>query len=280
MNSCMFSNRGLTKFLLYGMLLFYILTTWTTPGFAITWGNEDTENIYSNVGVLIVSVPETGVFPVCSGTLIHESVVLSAGHCTSSLEPLLDADEIEVYVCFDFDPYTEGARWIKVEAISTHPEYNDFRPRSNIHDVGVLILEEPVMDISPAVLPNEGFLDELRDENKLRQGSKGAKLIVVGYGGALEWPPPVIIYDSRRRFAESEYQTLLKSWLRLSQKQATGDGGTCYGDSGGPAFWTEPNGIQILVGITSWGDAVCVASGFNYRVDIQETLDFISSVIQ
>ena len=65
----------------------------------------------------------------------------------------------------------------------------------------------------------------------------------------------------------------------MSQNQAICDGGTCFGDSGGPAFWTEPGGSEILVGITSWGDANCVATGFNYRVDIPETLSFIDSVI-
>ena len=63
--------------------------------------------------------------------------------------------------------------------------------------------------------------------------------------------------------------------------QATGDGGTCYGDSGGPVFWADPegDGAEILVGISSWGDDPCVASGFYYRVDIPETLDFIDNVI-
>ena len=37
---------------------------------------------------------------------------------------------------------------------------------------------------------------------------------------------------------------------------------------------------EILVGVTSWGDASCVASAFNYRVDIPDTLDFIESAIQ
>jgi hypothetical protein len=78
----------------------------------------------------------------------------------------------------------------------------------------------------------------------------------------------------------SEYRALLKAWLRMSQNQATDDGGTCYGDSGGPAFWEDPeNGNETLVGITSWGDAQCVSSGFNYRVDIPDTLDFIADVI-
>ena len=38
-------------------------------------------------------------------------------------------------------------------------------------------------------------------------------------------------------------------------------------------------GKIVLVGVTSWGDAQCVAAGFNYRVDIPDTLDFIAEVI-
>ena len=64
----------------------------------------------------------------------------------------------------------------------------------------------------------------------------------------------------------------------MSQNQATDDGGTCYGDSGGPAFWMKPDGTEILVGVTSWGDASCVSSAFNYRVDIPDTLGFIDSI--
>jgi hypothetical protein len=128
-------------------------------------------------------------------------------------------------------------------------------------------------------LPEVGFLDRLLAEGKLRQGADEADFVVVGYGGTLHWPPPDVTYDDYRQFAMSEYQALLDAWLRVSQNQATGDGGTCYGDSGGPAFWTSPEGTEILVGITSWGDAPCVSSGFNYRVDIPETLSFIDSVI-
>ena len=46
-----------------------------------------------------------------------------------------------------------------------------------------------------------------------------------------------------------------------------------------PAFWTDENSTEILVGITSWGDAACVSNAFNYRVDIPDTLDFIEDVI-
>jgi secreted trypsin-like serine protease len=55
--------------------------------------------------------------------------------------------------------------------------------------------------------------------------------------------------------------------------------GTCSGDSGGPAFWEPDEDTRILVGITSWGDLNCIATGFNYRVDIPETLTFIADYL-
>lgn len=255
---------------LIGLLL--ILAVGVSPVLAITWGEPDT--VHENVGAMVVDYPGYGPVQWCSGTLIHPQVFLTAGHCTDGLEGY---GITQVWV--NFDPYALNQdTMLEVASVITHPDYN-WGPTSNPRDVGALILAQPVDDIPVANLPPEGFLDQLRAEGKLRQGSTGAKFTVVGYGGTLHWPPPDITYEDYRQFAVSEYQTLLKAWLKMSQNRATDDGGTCFGDSGGPAFWTEPDGTEILVGITSWGDAQCVASGFDYRVDIVETLSFISSVI-
>jgi len=256
--------------ILMGLLL--ILAVGVLPAAAITWGTLDSE--HTNVGAMVMDHPDYGPWQICSGTLIHPRVFLTAGHCTEGFED----GTITVWV--NFDQYALNKKtMLDVEQVITHPDYY-WGPTSNPHDVGVLILEKPVKKTKPANLPEEGFLDQLLAEGKLRhQGSDGAEFTLVGYGGLLDWPPPQISYDDYRRFAGSEYQTLLKAWLRMSQNQATCDGGTCFGDSGGPAFWTEPDGTEILVGITSWGDANCVASGFNYRVDIPDTLDFINDVI-
>ena len=252
---------------LVGVLL--VLTVGVLPALAITWGEPDTE--HTNVGAMMMVLPGWGNTPVCSGTLIHPRVFLTAGHCTDGVDPG------EVWVNFNQDG-TNLKGILDVAQVITHPDYW-WGPTSNPHDVGVLILKKPVKKLKPANLPEEGFLDQLLAEGKLRQGSEGAKFTLVGYGATLDWPPPDIYYEDYRQYAVSEYQALLDVWLRMSQNQATGDEGTCYGDSGGPAFWTEPDGTEILVGVTSWGDAQCVASAFNYRVDIPETLSFIDDVI-
>ncbi len=57
-------------------------------------------------------------------------------------------------------------------------------------------------------------------------------------------------------------------------------GGIEYRDSGGPAFWIQPDGTRVFVGLTSWGDFKLVATSFYWRVDLPETLDFIQQVIQ
>ena len=54
---------------------------------------------------------------------------------------------------------------------------------------------------------------------------------------------------------------------------------TDFGDSGGPHFWTMPNGDLILVSLTSGGDNVSVANDTSWRVDLPETLEFIDWVI-
>jgi hypothetical protein len=262
------------KSLLIIFALVLVLAAGVVPAGAITWGELDTEHPY--VGAMVVDWPGYGPYQVCSGTLIHPQVFLTAGHCTEGWE----GTGVETFwVNFDQDALNEPTL-LDVAAVITHPDYW-WGPSSNPHDVGALILVDPVTDIDPVKLPDEGFLDGLREQGLLNQGKHKAKFTLVGYGGTLDWPPPVIHYPDQRRQSESEFRALLKAWLRMSQNQATDDGGTCYGDSGGPAFW-EPDGAdgtEVLVGITSWGDAQCVASAFNYRVDIPDTLDFIDYVI-
>lgn len=254
------------------LALLLVLVAGVGPAGAVTWGGRDTD--HHNVGAMLAFSPDgTDVLGGCSGTLISPRVFLTAGHCTAPLQ----ASNLQPWVTFEQNALA-ATTFLEVEAAFTHPDF-DWRRRSNPRDVGVLILAQEVTGIKPADLPEEGFLANLKKEGKLRSGREAAKFTVVGYGVTLNWPPPRIgeAYG-RRRWAQSEYLGLQKAWLLMSQNRATGNGGTCFGDSGGPTFWTQPDGSEILLGITSWGDDPCVATGFSYRVDIADTLGFINTV--
>jgi len=193
-------------------------------------------------------------------------VFLTAGHCTEALTRYSVKPE---NISVSFSPNAFLGPWRAVKNYVTHPEYW-WGPASNPHDVGVLILREPVTDILPAELAPPGFLDGLASSRDL----KNAKFAVVGYGINEEFK-----FDGNRRIAYSEFLSLHKAWLYMSQNVHTGDSGTCYGDSGGPTFWQKPDGTEVLVAVTSWGDMMCVATGINYRIDIETSRSFIDSVI-
>jgi secreted trypsin-like serine protease len=275
------ASRPVTRIAVVGALLVLLaLVVLVVPIAAITWGQKDTSGKYPEVGDIVyqTSTGATGGF--CSGTLIHPRVFLTAGHCTAALEYYQSLGVIaHLFVSFDREPFKHGAKlYYEVDDVVTHPEYAGLKPMSDPHDLGLLILKEEVEGITPAVLPAEGFLDDLRASSLLGHGTNGAKFTVVGYGDSLSFPPPRFYSEDVRQYGFSEFRALLPAWLRMSQQGRTGDQGTCYGDSGGPTFW-EDGGSRTIVATTSWGDAQCVSSEFNYRVDLPGSLAFINGVI-
>jgi hypothetical protein len=107
-----------------------------------------------------------------------------------------------------------------------------------------------------------------------------SRFTAVGYG--VHEPergggPPVFPYDGERWRSVSSFSALNKAWLRLSQNDATSDGGTCFGDSGGPNFLgagaTETN---IIASVTVTGDAMCLSTNTTLRLDTQAAHAFIN----
>jgi hypothetical protein len=68
--------------------------------------------------------------------------------------------------------------------------------------------------------------------------------------------------------------------MRISMNPARGDGGTCYGDSGGPNFlgsgWGETN---IVAGTTITGDFMCRSTNVGYRMDTPSARAFLRNYV-
>jgi secreted trypsin-like serine protease len=257
------------KKLLLPIILIFVV--WVTPVAAITWGELDT--VHTNVGAMVVDFPDFGPLQWCSGTLIHPRVFLTAGHCTAALN---DFGITKVWV--NFNQYALNQKTLlEVDEVITHPDFKKGSGNaSNVHDVAVLILKEPVKKLKAAAVAEEGFLDDLEEAGLLREGSKEAQFTVVGYGVQER---PGFAGEDKRRMAISKFQSLQDHWLHTSQNRAKGDSGSCFGDSGGPVFWTKADKSEVLVAIISWGDSQCVTLGFNYRIDTPETRSFIDDRI-
>jgi hypothetical protein len=242
------------------------------PVGAITNGKPDNGR-HPNVGALIAEWRIPGLKEeLCSGTLISPTVFLTAAHCTAYLESL-GIPRTQVWVSFDehVDPVTASTSLIKGTWF-TNPNYN--KRQSDPQDIAVVILSTPV-GIVPASLPTLALFDQKAAKN----GLKTQNFTAVGYGDQTRQVgggPPRLPFDGERWVAVSEFNALNPAWLRLSQNAATGNGGTCYGDSGGPNFLgagsTETN---MIAAITVTGDTACVATNVDYRLDTATARAFL-----
>lgn len=252
------------------VIVVLVLVAGIQPAAAITGGELDGEG-HPNVGLMIAEIDGEPQWR-CTGTLIAPRVFLTAGHCVgdgaTAARVWFNAD------LTDMPDYPYGGE-IAIEGIPVpHPLY--LWGGDDPHDVGVVILDEPV-DIEPGTLPDPGLLSQLKKDRILEGGyEEGVFFRSVGYGGSLaSFPPPELVYERIRQVAESEYVSLTKVHLHLSQKAVFDESGSCFGDSGGPVFWDDPDGNEIIVAVTSSGDGQCVATGLNYRVDIPDVLQWI-----
>ena len=128
--------------------------------------------------------------------------------------------------------------------------------------------------ITPARLPKLGQLDSLAHGDSITPVGYGAQSVTMGKGGA------TFHYADTRYRTVGSVNAMTKTWLRASMNASTGDGGTCYGDSGGPNFLGAGSGeTNIVAATTITGDFVCRATNVDYRLDTQSARDFLGQYV-
>jgi len=242
------------------------------PAQAITFGQLDGD-LHPNVGALLVAWPQPDgpIDIVCSGTLIAPDVFLTAAHCVNWM-PSAGVPTDQVYVTFD-SVYEIGVSTLYQGTYYVNPNYG--HDSADLNDVAVIVLDEPITTIEPASLPPAGLLDQLKAAGAL----KDQTFVAVGYGTVRDdktggFHP--LYWEGARRFVAQTYNALNKGWLRLSMNPSTGDGGTCYGDSGGPHFLGESN---MVVSVTVTGDSPCRATDVTYRMDIPSARQYLGQFV-
>lgn len=248
-----------------------LVSTLAAPAGAIVFGEPDGER-HPNVGTMVVEWEPGEISKYCSGTLIAPTVFLTAAHCTADL---LAEGMDEVGVSFDtiFDPATAT---VFTGTIHQHPGYDALTHYSDPHDMAVVVFDEEIDDIAPAELPALGLLDSLSKEQLRVQ-----RFTAVGYGRVRDslqggWKENVL--TQTRHLAEQGFRSLQRSWLILDMLPHHGNGGTCFGDSGGPHFLGDRDS-NLIVSITVGGDAVCKATDQTYRIDTASARAFLSEYV-
>jgi hypothetical protein len=221
----------------------------------------------------------------CSGSLLNEDTVLTAGHCTDTsggaVSAIVWASQEGGSLYNPAAGVTEDPRTgypnrcinsVQYPCAESHTllEYgyigNVFLQGDN-KDVGMLILDDPIVLDTYASIAAAGTVDQL---------AVGTEITYSGYGVSGEKP---VVISRRERlmatgFIVSTHNANTAGFnIQLSTNPGDGRGGACFGDSGGPILYDSSD---VILGVNSFViNGQCAGVGFAYRVDQEDVIDWI-----
>ncbi|HJR95826.1 MAG TPA: trypsin-like serine protease [Gaiellaceae bacterium] len=305
------------KLLALSAALVAALAVGLAPADAIVNGGVPDNGEHPMVGELLFYVPDAvdprfttpGAWFTCSGTLLSPTVLLTAGHCAdgvglngASTLPSGDGGN-DLWVNFEDEPdfsilppsagfvpnnnagryaawsaaLNASPEWNRAGSAQAHPSYNP--AAFFLFDAGIIVLAEPISGVSDfGELAEQGTLDSKEAKKEL--------YTPVGYGLNASGPQPAQQLGGDVRFKATMKLVNVDGTFGIpkgtsakfsSNNGQPHQGGTCFGDSGGPIF---REGTLEIVAVTSFGiSSTCSGSSGGYRVDQEDDLEWIGSFL-
>jgi V8-like Glu-specific endopeptidase len=225
---------------------------------ALRGGTPDSSNALPSVYFMRM-VFNTGQAFGCTATLVTSRTLLAAAHCfdPASGPPGLTA-LTDVYVQnAAVAPASTSPTWTRIDPMNTriHPMWSASDRLS--YDVGAALLPMPA-----AVAPTP------HRSRALTNADVGRMMTVAGFGITA----PGQTDFGTRRVATLPLRGLTAKHVQLGDMSMTG---ICNGDSGGPSFLAERDGIKRVVGVHSYDSSLNCNDGLDTRVDL-----FAASFVQ
>lgn len=215
-----------------------------------------------------VGIYESEIGYICSGTLLPNNLVLTAGHC---VDP--KAKNLKIYFTNKMQGADDAAKRNVIDSV-VHANYSKEIKAENMADIAILKFEGDVpADYTPAQLLADGT-----------QLYNGREIFVAGYG--LNWTIGVsrgsgVLRATNLEIEEAQYSATETKLAQTFRK------GICSGDSGGPAYLVQDGQLYVW-GVASRGDSIplplvpkCMMYSIYTRVDayqdwIQQAVNYLN----
>ncbi len=216
------------------------------------------------VGVVIRT---SGGESLCTGELIDPEWVVTAGHCVDPAAIMVSTQaEVTAGITVVFNALNVlGSAGTQINAADTIMDPSFDINNLGSHDMGLIKLMTPFTDTPPTPI-------NLVPAN----ATIGTTVVQVGYGttsgtgnagAGVEFELKNQMVVSCASIPGAGFSTADDANL-LCFSQTDGKG-KCEGDSGGPSFGMV-NGVQTIIGTTSFGDMTCSQFGADTRADAEK----------
>jgi hypothetical protein len=264
-----------------------VTLTGGTHAQAIT-GNAVPDFEHPYVGVVLLFDATGAAVQGCSGSLLTDTVFLTAGHCVTIDAQGTPASSARVWFEQDagagYDPATGGAASSGFPVSGGVPAGRvlPYGPPASTplptHDVGLVILDQPVTDVYPDLTGYASLAGAGTLEKYAGAAPTGATVTISGYGASNPaGNPQQLVAGWSRLEADTAIVGLGTAQtgpfnVQLAGPQNGEGGGACFGDSGGPLLLP---GTDVAAAVVSTGSADCGGAFFSYRTDTEPVLGWV-----